>query len=57
MTTPEREARIRALLEKAPALTDEERRLQQESRVYGNVKIDEPAVTRADVIEAIARLR
>jgi hypothetical protein len=46
MTTPEREARIRAALKAAPEMTADERRRQRESFAYGNVKIDEPQVTR-----------
>ena len=46
MTSPERDARIRALLARTPAMTNEERLAQRESFAYGNVKIDEPTATR-----------
>ena len=46
MTTTEREARIRARLDAVPEMTPEQRRQQRESFAYGNVKLDEPHVTR-----------
>ena len=46
MTTLERDARIRALLARTPAMTAEQRHAQRESFAYGNVKIDEPTATR-----------
>lgn len=46
MTTAQREARIRARLAMLPPMTVEERARQRESFAYGNVKIDEPHVTR-----------
>jgi hypothetical protein len=46
MTTSERERRIRARLASLPEMTAEERARQRESFAYGNVKIDEPTVTR-----------
>ena len=49
VTIAEREARIRARLDAAPEMTAEERRRQRESFAYGNVKIDEPTVTRPPV--------
>ena len=49
MSTIEREARIRARLDAVPEMTPEERHQQRESFAYGNVKIDEPQVTRPPV--------
>lgn len=49
MTTTEREARIRARLAAVPEMTPEQRHRQRESFAYGNVKIDEPTVTRPPV--------
>lgn len=46
MTTAQREARIRARLAMLPPMSDDERACQRESFAYGNVKIDEPHVTR-----------
>jgi hypothetical protein len=54
MTTRQREAQIRAVLASVPAMTEAERHLQRVSFAYGNVKIDEPTVTR-DMVELIAR--
>jgi hypothetical protein len=46
MTSAERYAIIRALLAKAPKMTAAEIERQRSSFAYGNVKIDEPHVTR-----------
>ncbi len=46
MSTNEREARIRARLASVPEMTADQRYRQRESFAYGNVKIDEPSVTR-----------
>jgi hypothetical protein len=46
MTISERERRIRARLASLAEMTAEQRRRQRESFAYGNVKIDEPTVTR-----------
>lgn len=46
MSTNEREARIRARLASVPEMTADQRHRQRESFAYGNVKIDEPSVTR-----------
>jgi hypothetical protein len=46
MSTAEREALIRARLQAVPAMTAEQRHRQRESFAYGNVKLDEPTVTR-----------
>ena len=46
MTISERESRIRARLASLPEMTAEQRLRQRESFAYGNVKIDEPTVSR-----------
>lgn len=56
MTTTQREARIRARLAAVPAMSADEQRRQQIGFAYGNVKIDEPTVTR-ELIESIAARR
>ena len=49
MTLADREARLRARLAAMPEMTAEQKHRQRESFAYGNVKIDEPNVTREHV--------
>jgi len=46
MTTSERDAVIRARLARVPEMTAAERERQRESFAFGNVKVDEPDITR-----------
>lgn len=46
MTSSERDAVIRARLARVPEMTAAERERQRESFAFGNVKVDEPDITR-----------
>jgi hypothetical protein len=53
VTTREREQQIRERLASAPAMSAAQLQAQRVSFAYGNVKIDEPTVTR-ELVESLA---